>query len=350
MILKFGMDIGSWRTRISLSRSVRQTYVFDGYKLTLPHHPSLLSCYLIISYNSALTGAEDDSNVCIKWGKGSGRDIFDGAWKFGKALGVIGSFTTIPAAVLNFFFFSGRVSLELFIPWIAIHVLNSFLNFMLLIGKSSLLCTSRDCKLARAGYVAIIGGFLWLLAAVLLCFIRRIESGLRMGANGVGRKDDDDEERLALPAPDYSDGERSEKEAPLALPAPPNKRKVPSREVPLALPPPETSASNIVASPQRKKKSTPKKNKPLSSSTSPKRSPVPSNGTTIKSPRNSSQISSPGSTQSQPSSPNKSPNKAATNTKKKRTKVTTDGAPTPKISNKKKKTKTKKKKPTEESA
>ena len=142
------------------------------------------------------------------------------------------------------------------------HVFNSFLNFMLLIGMKSVVCESRDCKLARGGYVAILGGLFWFVAAILLFLVRRVEDELERDSNDKSWEDDFDEERLHLPQQDESD-EEEEHEARLALPAPPTKKsdkpRSPSREVPLALPPSETplalppSETSISSQPSTKK-------------------------------------------------------------------------------------------------
>ena len=157
-------------------------------------------------------GPEDDSNVCVKWGGGATRDLFDGAWKFGKSLGVLGSFTTIPVAAMNFFLIWTRFPVGFFYPLIAVHVLNAFFSFMLLIALRSDLCDYVTCVLARAGYIAIGAGILWLIAAILLIRVRQLELAMPPPEpNGVDLIDRDTEKRLALPAPP---------EERLALPAP----------------------------------------------------------------------------------------------------------------------------------
>jgi hypothetical protein len=221
-------------------------------------------------------GPEDDSNVCIKWGDGDSRAIFDGIWKLGKSIGVIGSFTTIPAAFLNCVLFWSRFDLGWFYPLIGLHLLNALFCFMLLVGLRSEFCETVDCILARAGYVAIVAGFIWLIAACLLYLVRKKEAEMSTNPNGVDLKDieADKEEMLALPAPE---------EERLALPAPGDDRKKTkkapsSREVPLALPPSESAAQN--QTPKSKPKNSVKKS-PMSSSNQ-------SGATAPNSPKNSS--------------------------------------------------------------
>lgn len=259
-------------------------------------------------------GPEEDSNVCIKWGDGDSREIFDSIWKLGKSIGVIGSFTTIPVAFLNCVLFWSRLDLGWFYPLIGVHVLNAFFSFMLLVGLRSELCEAVDCILARAGYVAIVAGFLWLFAAFLLYLVRKKEAEMSTNPNGVDFKDieADKEEMLALPAPE---------EERLALPAPDDspqrKKKAPkapsSREVPLALPPSESAAqketpkSNLKNS--VKKSPVPSSNR--TSATAPE-SPRPSSSRTnmSKSPRKGTRASDTPGSDGRPSTPRKSSTKS----------------------------------------
>ena len=196
----------------------------------------------------------------MKWGGGATRDIFDGFWKFGKSVGVIGSFTTIPVAAMNFFLIWSRFNVGWFYPLIAIHVLNSFFSFMLLIGLRSDLCDYVTCVLARAAYVAIAAGILWLIAAYLLYIVRKLELAMPPPEpNGVDLIDRETEKPLALPAPekrlalpapkydDEDDNDDEEEKAPPISRRGSKKSKAPSssstREIPLALPPSETTSS-----------------------------------------------------------------------------------------------------------
>lgn len=241
-------------------------------------------------------GPEEDSNVCVKWGGGGYRDIFDGAWKFGKSVGVLGSFTTIPVAAINFFLIWTRFNVGLFYPLIGVHVLNAFLSFMLLIGLRSSVCDYITCVLARAGYIAIAAGVLWLIGAILLIRVRQLELAMPPPEpNGVDLKDRDPpamEQRLALPAPE--DDEEEEEAPPMSRRgskrnyAPPTS----TREIPLALPPSETASSyrEPPSSPKPKRQSSAKQFHMSSSTrtnqTEPE-SPGPSvsRGSTSKSPR-----------------------------------------------------------------
>jgi len=224
---------------------------------TMTRHGILIYSFLLL----CCVGPKHHSNVCFKWGRGSSRQIFDAAWRTGKSVGVIGTLTTVPAAFANFVMLWSRFELGWFYPLIAIHIFNAFMSFMLLIGLRSKLCSVQNCVLARAGYVAIIAGFLWLLAAILLYLVRRKEAEMASKPNGVDLKDiENDGEVLALPAPEKH----------LTLPAPDdddddkrknNKKTTSSREVPLALPPSESAREE-----SSKWKGSARKSQPLSSS------------------------------------------------------------------------------------
>ena len=182
---------------------------------------------------------------------------------------------------MNFFLIWSRFDLGWFYPLIAVHVLNSFLSFMLLIGLRSDLCDYVGCVLARAGYIAIAAGVLWLLAALLLLRVRQLESEMPPPEpNGVDLIDRETEKPLALPAPEQrlalpapgDDGDDDEEEGAPPLSRRPSKRNRASksastRDVPLALPPSETAASykETPTSPKPKRQSSAKQ-VPMSSS------------------------------------------------------------------------------------
>ena len=231
---------------------------------------------LYVFFFLSIAGPEDDSNVCVKWGRGATRDILDGLWKLGKSIAVLGTFTTVPVAALNVFLIWSRFPVEWFYPLIAVHLLNSFWSFMLLIGLRSDLCDYVTCVLARAGYIAIAAGFLWLLAAIMLLQIRKLESEMPdpepYGVDLIDRETEKPlalpapEQRLALPAPgdDEEDAPSLSRRGSKRNKAPPNS----TREVPLALPPSETASSyqETPTSPKPKRQSSAKKFSASSSS------------------------------------------------------------------------------------
>jgi hypothetical protein len=193
-------------------------------------------------------GPESDRNVCIDWNKESIENLFDGVWRFGRCVGVIGSFTCLLTAFFNFFLIWRRFSLRWFTIMIVMHIVNTTLCLLLLVGLSSTICANTNCVLGRAGYVAIVGAVFWLIATILYYCMREKELELQMDQpdefppkpyedyEEAPRYEDEEEPRLALP-PSESASKRSiprRSEKPLALP--PSESAQAGREKPLALP------------------------------------------------------------------------------------------------------------------
>jgi hypothetical protein len=193
-------------------------------------------------------GPESDRNVCIDWNKESIENLFDGVWRFGRCVGVIGSFTCLLTAFFNFFLIWRRFSLRWFTIMIVMHIVNTTLCLLLLVGLASTICANTNCVLGRAGYVAIVGAVFWLIATILYYCMREKELELQMDQpdefppkpyedyEEAPRYEDEEEPRLALP-PSESASKRSiprRSEKPLALP--PSESAQAGREKPLALP------------------------------------------------------------------------------------------------------------------
>ena len=156
---------------------------------------------------SIAKGPYDDQNVCKRWGE---PELFDGAWKFGKALGILGTVTTISLALLDFFIWIVPLpQLWLFLMGLW-HLLNCGMAGFLLFGLRSRICDGWifNCKLGTGGILAIISSVLWFICFLLFMCLR--EQEIKLGGGGYiqrsGNKNDDedheeeydDEERLAI--------------------------------------------------------------------------------------------------------------------------------------------------------
>lgn len=222
--------------------------------------------------------------------------------------------------------FWGRIGYELYIPWIFLHALNSFFNFILLIGLRSELCTSRDCKLARAGYFAILGGLLWLLAAILLWHVRGLEYMLQSDVrNGLQRKardhNHDEEQPVSLSDEEFDEEkERVTKK---------KKKKAPSREVPLALPASETNVPTTPAVKGKKKKSDTSAPNSIDATSPSESLKTPSSiRGVVKSPEKGDQTVKDASSAAPKKTPKASGDKQSTGVKKKKKKNKADGTTT----------------------
>ena len=146
-------------------------------------------------------GPDNDGNVCKPWGE---PELFDGAWKFGKALGILGTFMTISLSLLDFFLFLVPLpQLWLFLMGLW-HLLNCGMAGFLLFGLKSRICDGWifDCTIGTGGIFAIISCVLWFLDFVLFMCLR--EQEIKLGGGGYIQRahhDDDkqiDEEKLAI--------------------------------------------------------------------------------------------------------------------------------------------------------
>jgi len=165
-------------------------------------------------------GEEGDGNICVTWQDTA--DLFDGLWRFGKAIGVLGVMTCFLPMFFNLLLLYRRLDQQWFPPLIVIHCGNAMMCLLLLVGLSSHVCKNELCEMARGGVVAIFACLWWIAAAIcLLCLLRR-ERQL------IIEEEEEKEEFLALPGP-----EEGKKEYP-ALPA--SKKNQKKKEELLALP------------------------------------------------------------------------------------------------------------------
>lgn len=151
-------------------------------------------------------GEEGDGNICVTW-QDTG-SLFDGLWRFGKSVGVLGGFTTILPALFDLILLYRRLEQQWFPPLIVIHFGNAMMCLLLLCGLESAVCKSELCEMARGGVIAIFASLFWIAAGIcLLCLLRRERQLL------VEDEEEPQEEFLALPA-----AEQAHREYP-ALPA-----------------------------------------------------------------------------------------------------------------------------------
>ena len=145
---------------------------------------------------SAELGPGNDSNTCQGW---SDPGIFDGAWRFGKALGPLGTFTNLALAMLDFFLLLiplPQMWLFLMAIW---HLLNGGMAGFLLYGLRSEICdgTVFSCKVGPGGLLAIFSCLLWLLDFFLCLCLRQREIALGGGGylqRGGGQEEEEAEE------------------------------------------------------------------------------------------------------------------------------------------------------------
>jgi hypothetical protein len=112
-------------------------------------------------------GKGNDNNYCVPWNDEIKDVQFDGTWRFGRALGIIGSIICIPFMILCFCILAYRVGPRVFTVAIGAHLSMAVISLLLLIGLKSTVCEMTNCKLGPGGYFAILDFFLWIGAAFL---------------------------------------------------------------------------------------------------------------------------------------------------------------------------------------
>lgn len=126
-------------------------------------------------------GRGNDNNYCVPWQKEAKDDIFDGAWLFGRSLGIIGAVICIPFMILSFYIIVYRVGNRLFTLAVGAYVSMSIISLLLLVGLGSEVCTVNNCKMGPGSYFAILDFFLWIWAALLVFKLRAINLDEREG-------------------------------------------------------------------------------------------------------------------------------------------------------------------------
>jgi hypothetical protein len=125
-------------------------------------------------------GGSDESNAlrsfCTPW-SAAGMEYFDGAWRFGKMLGVVG--TIVGAVVIGFelYIIFYTVPTRIFGRLVFAHVFMSILSMLLLSGLASDICENSDCQFGPGAWLAIVD-FFWWIGSALLVFKLRARSTL----------------------------------------------------------------------------------------------------------------------------------------------------------------------------
>jgi hypothetical protein len=119
-------------------------------------------------------GKGNDNNYCIPWDKQAKDDIFDGVWRFGRTLGIIGSLVSIPFSIMAFYIIVYRVESRIFTVAAGTYICMSIISLLLLVGLGSEVCSVHNCKLGPGGYFAILDFFLWIGAAVVASRLRTL--------------------------------------------------------------------------------------------------------------------------------------------------------------------------------
>lgn len=120
---------------------------------------------------STLQASYMDANECAPWNS-LGVESFDGVWKFGKMLGVVGTVIAGGLWFMSIYVVIFRVPTHFFGKIATGHGLMAVLS-LLLSGLSSDVCKNEVCEIGPGGILAIMT---WLLWTISTCIILKMKA------------------------------------------------------------------------------------------------------------------------------------------------------------------------------
>jgi hypothetical protein len=109
----------------------------------------------------------NDGNYCVSWDDATKDSLFDGTWKFGKAVGVMGAMLAIIVFLVSIYIVFYKIATRFFSFMLCSSLVLAVFSLLLLSGLGSDVCDAEQCRMGPGGYLAIVDFFLWLGAAAL---------------------------------------------------------------------------------------------------------------------------------------------------------------------------------------
>lgn len=118
-------------------------------------------------------GKGNDNNYCVAWDAAGKEAMFDGIFKFGRALGVMGTLLCIPLVLCALYMICYTISSPRWMNFLYYSCfVMSVMSLLLLVGLASDICTLYSCRIGPGGIFAILDVFLWMLSAYYIKQIR----------------------------------------------------------------------------------------------------------------------------------------------------------------------------------
>jgi hypothetical protein len=117
-----------------------------------------------------------DANDCSPWNS-LGMEAFDGVWKFGKMLGVVGTIIAGGLWLMSIYVVIFRVPTHFFGKLVIGHGIMAVLSLLLLSGLSSDVCKDESCTIGPGGILAVVT---WLFWTISTCIILKIKALSRL--------------------------------------------------------------------------------------------------------------------------------------------------------------------------
>lgn len=120
-------------------------------------------------YAEAAAVSGQNRNYCVSWDSATKDDLFDGPWRFGRTVGVVGAMLSIPVFLISFcvVFQRSSINSRCYAVLVCMHITMAILSLLLLSGLGSDVCEVESCRLGPGGYLAIADVLLWVGAAVV---------------------------------------------------------------------------------------------------------------------------------------------------------------------------------------
>lgn len=109
----------------------------------------------------------DGRNYCVSWDTATKSNAFDGPWKFGKAVGILGALLSCFPFFLGIYVICYEATPKTFSFITCTNATMSTLSILLLAGLGSDICEAENCRIGPGGILSIVGFFLWLGATVI---------------------------------------------------------------------------------------------------------------------------------------------------------------------------------------
>jgi hypothetical protein len=107
----------------------------------------------------------DDGNHCVRWDSATQEERFDGIWRFGKALGMMGTMVATILFIICIYIIFFKVQTKYFTFMLYSNIFLGIASLLFLTSLASDVCKNVNCKLGPGGYMAVLGFFLWMAAA-----------------------------------------------------------------------------------------------------------------------------------------------------------------------------------------
>jgi hypothetical protein len=111
---------------------------------------------------AAAAAGKKDGNYCVGWDENSKSNWFDGLWRFGKSLSVLGAMVSAVLFITAFYLIVYKVQTNFLSGMFFASVFVGLCSLLFLTSLASSVCEIHSCTLGPGGYIAILDFFLWM--------------------------------------------------------------------------------------------------------------------------------------------------------------------------------------------